>query len=225
MRPTQAPKWIFALGVVVLFAWSGCDSTPQQLPPVAPLLVAPLDGLSNAENAVFLEWTLTVEAELYELELATDPTFSSPLVHDSHVVDSNYAVNQLDLGTTYFWRVRASNENGVSEWSDIWAFTPSRIAEPPAAPRLLSPLTGRTGMPREVNLEWDAVPGAFSYHLQVSVEPNFWRNEVDLENLRDLKKDVTGLIFGYTYYWRVRASNAAGYSEWTRTWDFIVITG
>jgi len=80
-------------------------------------------------------------------------------------------------------------------------------------------------MPTDVNLIWDSVPGAFAYHLQVSVEPNFWRNEVDMDNLRDLKKDVTGLIFGYTYYWRVRSSNAAGYSEWSRTWEFIVISG
>jgi Fibronectin type III domain len=213
---------VFALFLQVL---SGCDSNGVSRPPVAPLQLSPIDGVANTENAIVLVWALNAEADSYELELASDASFANVIVHEPTLFTGEFTVTNLNLGSTYFWRVRASNENGVGDWSSIWTFTPTRIAVPPSVPNLSYPPPGRTGMPTEVILKWDTVPGATSYHLQLSVEPNFWRNEVDLDGIENPQFDVPGLIFGYIYYWRVRAGSAAGFSEWSPVWTFIVVTG
>lgn len=59
--------------------------------------------------------------------------------------------------------------------------------------------------------------------LQVSVNPDMSSPFVDVVGLTGLTYEVTGLVSGETYYWRVRSKSAGGaYSAWTGIWSFTV---
>ena len=69
------------------------------------------------------DWTTAVGATRYELEIDSSSNFST----GSRVVvaaTSSYTFSNLISNTTYYWRVRASN-NGISygQWSTVWRFT------------------------------------------------------------------------------------------------------
>lgn len=59
--------------------------------------------------------------------------------------------------------------------------------------------------------------------LQVSVNPDMSGPFVDVVGLTGLTYEVSGLVSGETYYWRVRSKSAGGaYSAWTGIWSFTV---
>src|SRR5690606_9753378 len=59
-----------------------------------------------------------------------------------------------------------------------------------------------------------------SYHLQVSEEPAFSSTVFEQTGIIQTSASASGLSFGTQYFWRVRAANAAGDSEWSQTWSF-----
>jgi hypothetical protein len=80
---------------------------------------------------------------------------------------------------------------------------------PPAAPSLLSPGTS-------ITFKWGASTGATTYQLQVNTASNFTGTDLFNAEVGNVtSQEVTGLSLGTTYYWRVRAGNAIGWSDWS----------
>jgi subtilisin-like proprotein convertase family protein len=86
--------------------------------------VWPLNGLTGAAQIQNYNWTKKSDAERYELQLATNPSFSSnSLVVIKETVDTFFKNNIiLDRSSIYFWRVRAVNECKNGNWSEVFAF-------------------------------------------------------------------------------------------------------
>ncbi|MBI4498291.1 MAG: hypothetical protein HY689_10365 [Chloroflexi bacterium] len=148
-------------------------------------------------------------------------------------------------GTTYYWRVRATNQTGPlpadhpswSAWSETWSFrTPIPSG---ATARPVSPDQGRVASSLAPTLVWgDAQPANFYYEVQVSRDPNFVTDplratamvywEVRHGGLTTPPNSYTvpsafPLYPGVTYYWRVRpwsGDNPAAVA-WSSTWSFI----
>jgi hypothetical protein len=55
--------------------------------------------------------------------VATEPSFNTPVVNVSGTSLTSASANGLLNSTTYYWRVRASNLAGNSDWSAAWSFT------------------------------------------------------------------------------------------------------
>ena len=123
---------------------------------------------------------------------------------------------------TYFWRVRAQNDVGESEWSPVRRFSVSQEAIVPVHPGLVAPSNGALDMPTEVYFKWEEIPGASTYHLQVSLEANFIRRSADLSGIRGNVQQIKSLVPTYIYYWRVRAENPVGKSVWSPTWSIVI---
>lgn len=96
--------------------------------------------------------------------------------------------------------------------------------ETPAAPTLLSPPNGATGQPSSVVLEWNASPGAATYHLQVATDSGFAVPVLNQSGLAATSLQTGSLLAGQTYYWRVNAANNSGASGWSETWSFTVLS-
>ena len=82
----------------------------------------------------------------------------------------------------------------------------------PPVPVLISPNDGSTGIGVPVSLMWKAANGATSYRLQISTMNTFATTVVDTTGITGTS-DIVGaptLQTGTLYYWRVRATNAAG---------------
>jgi len=103
---------------------------------------------------------------------------------------------------------------------DFW-FT--AIIDPvtiPSAPQLSQPSNSSTGISTNPTLSWNASTGAASYRLQISDNSNFSTTVFDQSNITGTSQQVTGLLGNTTYYWRVNATNSAGTSSWSSTWNF-----
>ncbi|MBI4546880.1 MAG: T9SS type A sorting domain-containing protein [Ignavibacteriae bacterium] len=92
-------------------------------PPDAPVLTWRPNGSVNQPTTLWLRWHKSNFAESYYFQVALDSIFTSLLVNDSNITDTSHLVLSLAFNTTYYWRARAKNLIGLSQWSDVWKFT------------------------------------------------------------------------------------------------------
>jgi len=91
--------------------------------PSAPALVGPSDNSNEQPSEFDLVWNSTEFASSYSVEVAEDDQFGNKFFESNELNDSMVTVSGLSEGTLYYWRVNASNINGVSEYSETWSFT------------------------------------------------------------------------------------------------------
>ncbi|HUF08791.1 MAG TPA: T9SS type A sorting domain-containing protein, partial [Rhodothermales bacterium] len=90
-------------------------------PPVAPVLISPLNGAAEVSFKPLLSWSASETATSYKLEVATSAAFTTVTIAVV-VAQPFYQASALSLGDDYFWRVEARNAGG-SNVSDVWNFT------------------------------------------------------------------------------------------------------
>ena len=103
-----------------------------------PTLASPNDNATNVASPVTLVWHATPETATYDLQLSTQEDFSTLLAEAEALTDTTYQAASLAVATTYFWRVRARNEAGASDWSPSFRFTtaqPTNYGEQRDLPR------------------------------------------------------------------------------------------
>lgn len=111
---------------------------PSGQPPAAPSLRVPEDGARlSKDTPIAFEWNSVQGATQYYLEFWGGP-YST--LNSGWQFSTLYAVGTLWPGT-YFWRVRARNNAGISDWSPIWSFVIEDVAanRPPNPPVLYEP--------------------------------------------------------------------------------------
>lgn len=93
--------------------------------PATVSLISPDDQASNVvpENIAF-SWTAASFAEQYELEIATNMSFTEN-VESYSSVSPEITVSSLDAETTYYWRARSINANGSGAYSSTRSFSTS----------------------------------------------------------------------------------------------------
>lgn len=201
--------------------WSGLSNiaagttSDVPTPPEPPILVAPADGAIDLTQPVELDWNIISGVDYYQLQLADNSAMSSPL-RDTTTQNSGYSADNLDNGATYYWRARAHNQYGWGNWSVIRNFT--TVCPQPDPPLLVSPADGATDVPVPVLFDWADVTGATLYHLQVDETSNFASPVVNTNSSASYY-NATNLIDGQSYYWRVRAQDDCGWSDWSTVWN------
>jgi hypothetical protein len=91
--------------------------------PGVSTLVAPPDGAPLVPLAPTFEWTAVAGASSYDLEVATDPGFTTIVYTASVAGTSHTATSDLVAGTLHYWRVTAVNACGGGSPSAVWSFT------------------------------------------------------------------------------------------------------
>ncbi|MFD0863047.1 S8 family serine peptidase [Sungkyunkwania multivorans] len=84
-------------------------------------LTAPVNGDTNGNTSMTLTWNTDVNAESYDVEVSTTPTFSS-LVASGNERDTNFNVSGLMTETIYYWRVKPKNTCAEGTFSEIFSF-------------------------------------------------------------------------------------------------------
>jgi uncharacterized protein (TIGR02145 family) len=91
--------------------------------PYPPTLNSPINGNINQTLPVTLKWNKNPIATGYMLEVAKTNSFDNPIFKENIGNQTSKTINDLELLTTYYWRVSCTNNSETSDWSDIWSFT------------------------------------------------------------------------------------------------------
>lgn len=151
-------KILFALSILFIFGLSA----KAQSRIYAPELKAPVSEAIEQSPDVLLDW-LAVTGEgieiLYEVQLAENPDFASATTFPRTNITSMKMSNLL-FGHVYYWRVRAIDDLGVSDWSVSWSFTviTTVLIESPGNLAVVSP---------DPVLKWKVLTGITGYDIQV----------------------------------------------------------
>ncbi len=175
-----------------------------------PELVSPSNNQTGVTPDVELDWTTVVgEAGLYYvLHLSTDEAFTNPVEFTTEL--SRYRMSNLMFGGEYFWKVKAVDANGSSEWSESRKFVVI------TRPSIQRPNNNST-VDANVEIQWIGISGIGTYEFQFDTTNNF--NSADLRIFTApgtaAKTNASTLYFGQQYYLRMRAIHAADTSVWS----------
>lgn len=96
------------------------DFESQAYPPFPSM---PADSaLVNQEVPVVLTWNPMGYVNTYHLQVARDLDFQDIVVDEANLSEAMFTM-PVDSVTTYYWRVKAQNDVGESEWSEVAMFT------------------------------------------------------------------------------------------------------
>jgi hypothetical protein len=99
------------------------------VPCPSPVLVSPANGSTGLTISPTLIWNTVDCATQYEVEVSTISDFSSTIT-DAFTTNAFYPLSDLDLSTTYYWRVKSLSTGNYSPWSSTWNFRTTDIWEP-----------------------------------------------------------------------------------------------
>ena len=194
----------------------------SQLPPSVVTLNTPENGAAEITTNPTLTWQAEPQAASYTLQVSLSEDFASTVVDQTGIDETGYEVSGLEYETQYFWRVRATNEAGDGDWSEMWSFTTEEEPlSPPDVVTLLSPEDGAEDVETTPLLMWQASERAEVYELQLTDNPEFSNLLIELTDLQNTEHQIADdLESATTYFWRVRAGNQTEYSEWSESWSF-----
>lgn len=217
------------LGSGVNTAWSAPDTYVIGALPIVDGVVTPLNSPDTSVTDVVFDWDPVPGAVTYELQVDDDDSFSAPI--DTVVVKgTRYSRPQTYNNNQYWWRVRARNIFGnAQEWTDV----PVRQFRRhwPDAPALVYPQAD-TAVGDDFYYQWEPVPLASRYRLEVGQDPNFSPGYFDwcyttettytpgFKYYRGLGRTAPADKCmphepGQTYYWRVQALDDSDRSDRT----------
>lgn len=199
--------------------WSDTWSFTTGIAPVPPVLLSPIDGATNQLLSLSLSWNASSGATNYNLQIATDSTFSSSSLIANQNVGNTTAkqISGLSKSKTYYWKVATVNSYGTSGWSSFWSFS---TGSPPEAPTQLAPTNGATDQLLSPTFSWNPSTGATNYTLQISTSSSFTSYTYNQSNLINTTQLLNGLSPLTNYYWRVSATNSYGTSVYSTVWSF-----
>ena len=177
----------------------------------------------TSATSIFLAWTGVPSAENYDIEYTNEVKYfeSSDQVQSiTGVTATSYEKTGLESGKQYFFRVRASNNQGKSDWSGIKSVV---IGKDPGAPTTWSSSTTVVSG-EELFLYWvhnteDGSNLTYS-DLEIIVggvkQTHKIKNESSENKTVEFKVDTSSYVEGTKIQWRVRTSGVTmTFGEWS----------
>ncbi len=186
---------------------------------VAPSTPSAPTAIVVATNQLDLSWFDTsANEDGFKIERAPDDGLYNPGTWAQIATVSANITNYSDMGAmtnaTYWYRVQSSNTCGNSPYS-----YPTVVSVvPPGAPYLYATVVATNQV--EVNLQWDASSGiATGYKIErapdISGSPGAWTEIVNVVGTYNTFYSDTVATTSATYWYRVRAYNALGDSDYS----------
>lgn len=190
-------------------------------PPEKVTLISPLNNAIDIIANPTIQWSSAIRGVRYHYQVDTIITFPDPLFEDSSYAGLSKQIGPLDLDKKYYWRVRSWNRTGYGVYSDIYNFITVGLPKP-AIPELREPRNLAPNISLNPTLQWDVALNADVYFLEVARDSIFsLANRVLLDTTVTTIERKIGLLSEKTkYFWRVKAKNKAGMSEWSIGWSF-----
>lgn len=187
-------------------------------------IVKPENNTINRTISAYIKWSAIGGVTGYEYQIDSSLTFASPYLVKSIIAGNKIEAysKQLAFNQIYFLRMRAIHAEDTSNWSTVVSFTTLNnvVAK--------SPATNSINRPVVDSLDWDWT-GAKFYEYIMDVDSLFTSpvvhacdttKTIKTTNDTILRVFTDTLLFGQKYFWKVRAFNTYGYSDWSNEMSF-----
>lgn len=189
-----------------------------------PQLTSPENGFETAMPDAVLDWVAVsgIGEITYHVQMATDANFTNLIVDENENEISAYYNSNLLFGQEYFWRVKATDEIGTSDWSETFSFSIFTEIE------LSKPNDGKDGIDILAELKWknrsngENIEGVGGFDIDIDTVNTFDSPYYTMLNAEGVvfEKTTDYLLFGKVHYWRVRAMHADGFGPWSEIREF-----
>ncbi len=172
-----------------------------------------VEGSDLVANGFTANWLPVEHAQSYRLWVSTldlnGDKVTLPNYEGKVVTGTSEVVTGLFTGKRHYYKVQATGENTTSTFSNE-IITNSAMQVPVV---LEESLVSETSF----RANWQPILGATGYSLQVSNVPDFSivLSEYALSGIGSDHKTITGLTYGTTYYYRVKAYGEDADSEYS----------
>src|SRR5690606_21861258 len=183
------------------------SSSPQPL--AAP---SALSAMAAGASQINLSWTDNSSNETgFEIQRSLSSGSGFTTIHTTAANATSYNNTGLNSSTTYYYRVRAVNAEGSSEYTSNASATTG--AETIAAP---SNLVATTASSTSINLTWnDNSSNETGFQIQRAPTSGGTYSTIHTTAANVTSYTNTGLSSNTTYYYRVRATNGTINSAYT----------
>jgi hypothetical protein len=187
--------------------------------PLGPQLISPFNNSTSINFSVLFNWSPVFFAATYNLQVSIDPSFISVNLDQKNIVADEYMAELELANQKYYWRVAATNSNGIAgEWSETWSFTTQ--GEAPGKIQLVAPDNNSTSQSLSQIFEWMEDEESSSYQIHISDDSNFLLVLFDIQDLEDVVLNNDLPDYDKSYFWRVRGINVNGEGPWSDIWKF-----
>ena len=180
--------------------------------------ITDLKASSTSFSTIALSWSNVANATSYQVQQASNSTFTNNLVTMSPSPTTNsYTATGLTAGNTYYYRVQPIGASGTACTSNVASATTRAIQTPFIVSEPISS--------SQITVTWADVQYETSYTLQysttgnwsavapeplpVTVSPNLAANATTYT--------LTGLTPGIRIYFQLRANGSGDQSDWSNT--------
>ncbi|VAX23951.1 hypothetical protein MNBD_IGNAVI01-1220 [hydrothermal vent metagenome] len=176
--------------------------------PTIPTLITPLNNSVDLGAELTFGWKNEGVADHFKIEIYRDSGVQSLFFSQDSVHSTSITINNFGQGKQYFWRVRSTNKNGNSGYSDLYKFR-TRIGEPSIL-TLIEPMNSAVGLDNSIRFQWNPIDSAEYYNLEIAEDSDFRNIHFEISNISASEITVSNLDEGAQYYWRVKSHNKLG---------------
>jgi uncharacterized delta-60 repeat protein len=185
-------------------AYAGETETKYVQASTQPLTPAPLTLTAVSANQINLAWTNVAGETSYTIERKVSTAGSWAILTTKAADVTTHNDTGLTAGTVYYYRIKASNTIGDSQYSE---------QSLPAAPVLSAPVVASSS---QINLAWTDLETETVYILERKTGAGGSWGQVG-SNLaqNSIVYNDTGLYSGTLFYYRLKGRNASGDSAYS----------
>jgi hypothetical protein len=151
--------------------------------------------------SITLSWYEASGAAVYDLQYATNASFTSNVTTLYDLYGSQVRIASLRSGTPYYWRVLGRSNFATGTWSDTAAFMTKAPPDKGLVP--LTPAVGTIDVPTQGVVSYSTSTLYTSYRVEFSTHPTFdplvstFTSASGTCQYNNLNRETT-------YFWRVR---------------------
>ncbi len=185
--------------------------------PNTPYNPDPVNQATGVNINADLNWTCIDpdgDPLTYDIYFGTN---SNPPLIQSNWPTNSYDPGTMNYGTTYYWKIIAKDNYGVTTSSPIWYFTTNYAPNPPNNP---NPTNGSNHIDINANLGWtctdpDGDPLTYDIYFGTNSNPPLVQN-----NQSSNSYDPGKMNYSTLYYWKIVAKDNYGVATSSVIWHF-----